>query len=65
VSSMTSHSEALRLALRYIKATNKNSGFWLVSESELNKTVFAIKQALEQPEPEPVVTLEKLLEKNK
>lgn len=46
--------EALRLALDYIIATNKSSTFWLVPQSELNKTVTAIKQSLAQPEGEPV-----------
>ncbi len=40
--------EALRQALDYIIATNKSSTFWLVPQSKLNKTVTAIKQALEQ-----------------
>ena len=41
--------KALKLALDYIVATNKSSEFWLVPESNLNKTVTAIKQALAQP----------------
>jgi hypothetical protein len=46
--------EALKLALDYIVATNKSSQFWLVPESNLNKTVTAIKQALAAPVQEPV-----------
>jgi hypothetical protein len=46
--------EALKLALDYIVATNQSSQFWLVPESNLNKTVTAIKEALAQPEQEPV-----------
>ena len=38
--------EALKLALDYIVATNQSSQFWLVPESNLNKTVTAIKEAL-------------------
>ena len=47
--------EALKLALDYIVATNKSSEFWLIPASNLNKTVTAIKEALAQPEQEPVV----------
>ena len=46
--------EALKLALDYIVATNKSSEFWLIPASNLNKTVTAIKEALAQPEQEPV-----------
>ena len=46
--------KALKLALDFIVATNKSSGFWLVPASNLNKVVTAIKEALEQPEQEPV-----------
>lgn len=41
--------EAAEQALRFIKATNKTSSFWLVPESELNKTVTALDKALSQP----------------
>lgn len=51
--------EALKLALDYIVATNKSSQFWLVPESNLNKTVTAIKQALEAPVQEPVAWISK------
>ena len=43
--------EALKLALDFIIATNKSSGFWLVPASNLNKVVTAIKEALAQQEP--------------
>ena len=43
--------EALKLALDYIVATNKSSGFWLVPASNLNNVVTAIKEALAQQEP--------------
>ena len=46
--------EALKLALDYIVATNKSSEFWLVPASNLNNVVTAIKEALAQPEQEPV-----------
>ena len=46
--------EALKLALDYIVATNKSSEFWLVPHSNLNKAVTAIKEALAQPEQEPL-----------
>ena len=46
--------QALKLALDYIVATNQSSQFWLVPESNLNKTVTAIKEALAQPEQEPL-----------
>ena len=42
--------EALTMALELIKATNASSQFWLVPNSNLNKTVTAIKEALAQPE---------------
>ena len=54
---MTTQTEALKMALDFIIATNKSSQFWLVPESNLNKTVTAIKEALEQPEQEPVAYL--------
>ena len=41
--------KALKLALDYIVATNKSSGFWLVPESNLNTVVTAIKESLAQP----------------
>ena len=47
---MTTQTEALKMALDFIIATNKSSQFWLVPESNLNKTVTAIKEALAQPE---------------
>ena len=47
---MSKQIEALKLALDYIVATNKSSQFWLVPESNLNRTVTAIREALaEQP----------------
>lgn len=47
--------EAIKQALEYIKATNKSSSFWLVPESNLNKTVNALTVAIEQAErQEPV-----------
>ena len=46
--------EALKLALDYIVESNKSSQFWLVPASNLNKNVNAIKEALAQPEQEPV-----------
>ena len=51
---MNKQTEALKLALDYIVATNKSSEFWLIPASNLNKTVTAIKEALAQPEQEPV-----------
>jgi hypothetical protein len=45
---------AAQQALEFIKVTNARSEFWLVPESNLNKTVKALKTALEQPEQEPV-----------
>jgi hypothetical protein len=49
--------EAMKLALDYIVATNKNSEFWLVPSSNLNKTVTALREALaEQPaQQKPVI----------
>ena len=41
--------KALKLALDYIVATNKSSGFWLVPASNLNNVVTAIKESLAQP----------------
>ena len=49
--------EALKLALDYIVESNKSSQFWLVPASNLNKTVNAIKEALAQPEQEPVAVV--------
>ena len=54
--------EALKLALDYIVATNKSSEFWLIPASNLNKTVTAIKEALAQPEQEPVAWLHTKIE---
>jgi len=51
---MTDLRTAAQQALEFIKATNASSSFWLVPESNLNKTVKALKAALEQPEQEPV-----------
>ena len=51
---MTKQTEALKLALDYIVATNKSSEFWLVPASNLNNVVTAIKDSLAQPEQEPV-----------
>jgi len=42
---------AAQQALEFIKATNASSSFRLVPESNLNKTVKALRAALEQPEP--------------
>ena len=42
--------ETLKLALDYIVATNKSSQFWLIPGSNLNNVVFAIKEALAQPQ---------------
>jgi len=47
--------EAMKLALEFIEATNKSSSFWLVPESNLNKTATALRTAIEQAEKqEPV-----------
>ena len=51
---MTTLREAAKQALEFIKVTNASSSFWLVPESNLNKTVKALRAALEQPEQEPV-----------
>ncbi len=51
---MTTLREAAQQALEFIKATNASSSFWFVPESNLNKTVKALRAALEQPEQEPV-----------
>ena len=40
---------AAQQALEFIKATNASSSFWLVPESNLNKTVKALRAALEHP----------------
>lgn len=42
--------DAMKQALEFIKATNKSSSFWLVPESNLNKTVTALRLAIEQAE---------------
>jgi hypothetical protein len=42
--------EAMKLALEFIEATNKSSSFWLVPESNLNKTATALRTAIEQAE---------------
>jgi hypothetical protein len=48
--------DAMKQALDYIKATNKSSSFWLTPASELNKTVTALRLAIEQAEKqEPVI----------
>ena len=48
-------SDTMKQALDDIKATNKRSSFWLVPASELNKTVTALRLAIEQAEKqEPV-----------
>jgi len=50
--------EAMKLALEFIEATNKSSSFWLVPESNLNKTATALRTAIEQAEKqEPVAYL--------
>ena len=59
---MSKQIEALKLALDYIVATNKSSEFWLIPASNLNKTVTAIKEALAQPEQEPVAWLHTKIE---
>ena len=41
--------DAARQALEFIKVTNARSEFWLVPGSNLNKTVNALKAALEKP----------------
>lgn len=38
--------EAMKQALEYITATNKSSSFWMVPESNLNKTVTALRAAI-------------------
>ena len=51
--------DAMKQALDYIKATNKSSSFWLVPASELNKTVTALRLAIEQAEKqEPVAWMD-------
>jgi hypothetical protein len=47
---MTTLREAAQQALEFIKVTNARSEFWFVPESNLNKTVKALRAALEQPE---------------
>jgi len=47
---MTTLRAAAQQALEFIKVTNARSQFWLVPESNLNKTVKALKAALEQPD---------------
>ena len=37
---------AVKQALEYIEATNKNSSFWLVPGSKLNETVTALRRIL-------------------
>ena len=54
--------EALKLALEFIIASNQRSEFWLVPSSNLNKTVTAIREALSQPEQEPVAWLHTKIE---
>ena len=41
--------QAAQQALDFIVATNKSSQFWLVPESNLNKTVTALRAALAEP----------------
>ena len=50
---ITVDEEVLRQALEFIKVTNARSEFWLVPGSNLNKTVNALKAALDQPKQEP------------
>jgi molybdate-binding protein len=47
---MTDLRTAAQQALEFIKVTNARSEFWLVPESNLNKTVKALRAALEQPQ---------------
>jgi hypothetical protein len=54
---ITVDEEVLRQALEFIKVTNARSEFWLVPGSNLNKTVNALKAALEQREQEPVASI--------
>ena len=54
--------EALKLALEFITASNQRSEFWLVPSSNLNKTVTAIREALAEPEQEPVAWLHTKIE---
>jgi hypothetical protein len=42
--------EAMRQALEFIQATNRNSSFLLVPESNLNKVILALRQSIEQAE---------------
>jgi hypothetical protein len=42
--------DAMKQALEFIVATNKSSSFWMVPESKLNKTVTALRAAIEQAE---------------
>jgi len=55
---MTDLRTAAQQALEFIKVTNARSEFWLVPGSNLNKTVTALKSALEQPEQEPVAWIQ-------
>jgi hypothetical protein len=51
--------DAMKQALEFIVATNKSSSFWMVPESKLNKTVTALRLAIEQAEKqEPVINIE-------
>ena len=42
--------EAMKQALEFIEETNKNSSFWMVPASKLNKTVNALRQAIAEAE---------------
>jgi hypothetical protein len=50
---------AMKQALEFIEATNKSSSFWLVPASQLNKTVTALCQAIEQAEKQEPVQKDK------
>ena len=52
---------AAEQALEFIKVTNARSEFWLVPGSNLNKTVTALKAALEQSKPVEVMDAPLLL----
>ena len=46
--------ELMQMALDFIENQNKDSSFWLVPGSKLNKTTKALRDRLAQPEPTPV-----------
>lgn len=48
---------AAQLALEFIEVTNKSSFFHLVPNSNLNKTITALRAAMAQPAPEPVAVV--------